>query len=74
LLQITNADRSRAVDPGRTASDWSSGLFSRSHAFAVPAGSTTLYMWPDRGESALKGVPGDWRLYALVTEHAIVRR
>jgi class 3 adenylate cyclase len=28
----------------------------------------------DRGESALKGVPGQWRMYALVHEHAIVRR
>ncbi len=28
----------------------------------------------DRGESALKGVPGQWRMYALVREHAIVRR
>lgn len=28
----------------------------------------------DRGESALKGVPGHWRLYALVREHAVVRR
>ena len=28
----------------------------------------------DRGESALKGVPGEWRLYALVREHAAVRR
>ncbi len=28
----------------------------------------------DRGETALKGVPGQWRLYALVREHAIVRR
>lgn len=28
----------------------------------------------DRGESALKGVPGYWRLYALVREHAAVRR
>lgn len=28
----------------------------------------------DRGESALKGVPGHWRLYALVREHAAVRR
>lgn len=28
----------------------------------------------DRGETALKGVPGYWRLYALVREHAAVRR
>lgn len=28
----------------------------------------------DRGEAALKGVPGLWRLYALVSEHAAVRR
>lgn len=28
----------------------------------------------DRGETALKGVPGQWRLYSLVREHAIVRR
>jgi class 3 adenylate cyclase len=28
----------------------------------------------DRGETALKGVPGEWRLYALVREHAVVRR
>ena len=28
----------------------------------------------DRGESALKGVPGQWRLYALVREHAVVKR
>jgi class 3 adenylate cyclase len=28
----------------------------------------------DRGETALKGVPGYWRLYALVREHAVVRR
>lgn len=27
-----------------------------------------------RGEHVLKGVPGDWRLYALVNDHAIVRR
>ena len=32
------------------------------------------HRFADRGETALKGVPGDWRLYALVTEHAIVRR
>jgi class 3 adenylate cyclase len=28
----------------------------------------------DRGEYALKGVPGEWRLCALVREHAAVRR
>ena len=28
----------------------------------------------DRGESELKGVPGEWRLYALVREHATVGR
>jgi class 3 adenylate cyclase len=28
----------------------------------------------DRGESELKGVPGLWRLHALVREHAVVRR
>jgi class 3 adenylate cyclase len=28
----------------------------------------------DRGETTLKGVPGYWRLYALVREHAVVRR
>ncbi|OBH32380.1 cyclase [Mycobacterium sp. E342] len=28
----------------------------------------------DRGEAALKGVPGQWRLYSLQREHAIVRR
>src|SRR6201998_968522 len=28
----------------------------------------------ERGESELKGVPGQWRLYALVREHAAVRR
>jgi len=32
------------------------------------------HRFSDRGESALKGVPGQWRLYALVREHAIVRR
>ncbi len=32
------------------------------------------HRFADRGESALKGVPGDWRLYALVREHAAVRR
>jgi class 3 adenylate cyclase len=28
----------------------------------------------DRGETALKGVPGYWRLYALVRERAVVHR
>lgn len=28
----------------------------------------------DRGETALKGVPGQWRLYSLVREHAVVKR
>jgi class 3 adenylate cyclase/pimeloyl-ACP methyl ester carboxylesterase len=28
----------------------------------------------DRGESALRGVPGQWRLYSLVREHAVVNR
>jgi len=28
----------------------------------------------DRGETTLKGVPGHWRLYALVRDHAPVRR
>jgi class 3 adenylate cyclase len=28
----------------------------------------------ERGESELKGVPGQWRLYALVSEHAVVNR
>jgi class 3 adenylate cyclase len=32
------------------------------------------HRFDDRGESALKGVPGRWRLYALVREQAIVRR
>lgn len=32
------------------------------------------YRFSDRGESALKGVPGQWRLYALAREHATVRR
>jgi class 3 adenylate cyclase len=32
------------------------------------------HRFADRGESALKGVPGYWRLYALVSEHAVVRR
>jgi class 3 adenylate cyclase len=32
------------------------------------------HRFADRGEHALKGVPGDWRLCALVREHAIVRR
>lgn len=31
------------------------------------------HRFADRGESALKGVPGQWRLYSLVREHAIVR-
>jgi class 3 adenylate cyclase len=32
------------------------------------------HRFADRGESALKGVPGEWRLCALVREHATVRR
>jgi class 3 adenylate cyclase len=32
------------------------------------------HRFADRGESALKGVPGYWRLHALVSEHAVVRR
>jgi class 3 adenylate cyclase len=32
------------------------------------------HRFDDRGESALRGVPGEWRLYALVREHAVVRR
>jgi class 3 adenylate cyclase len=32
------------------------------------------HRFDDRGESALKGVPGQWRLCALVREHAVVRR
>jgi class 3 adenylate cyclase len=28
----------------------------------------------DRGENSLKGVPGQWRLYSLVREHAVVKR
>jgi class 3 adenylate cyclase len=32
------------------------------------------HRFADRGESALKGVPGQWRLCALVREHAAVRR
>ncbi len=32
------------------------------------------HRFAERGESALKGVPGYWRMYALVTEHAIVKR
>lgn len=32
------------------------------------------HRFEDRGETALKGVPGQWRLCALVREHAIVRR
>ena len=32
------------------------------------------HRFADRGEHALKGVPGHWQLCALVSEHAIVRR
>jgi class 3 adenylate cyclase len=32
------------------------------------------HRFADRGESELKGVPGQWRLCALVREHATVRR
>ncbi len=32
------------------------------------------HRFDDRGENALKGVPGQWRLYALVRERAVVRR
>ncbi|GBG37784.1 cyclase [Mycobacterium montefiorense] len=32
------------------------------------------HRFTDRGESTLKGVPGRWRLYALVSEHAVVNR
>jgi class 3 adenylate cyclase len=32
------------------------------------------HRFADRGESTLKGVPGEWRLCALVREHATVRR
>jgi class 3 adenylate cyclase len=32
------------------------------------------HRFADRGESALKGVPGEWRLCALVREHAAVSR
>lgn len=32
------------------------------------------HRFTDRGESALKGVPGAWRLYALVSEHSVVNR
>ncbi|MCV7103048.1 adenylate/guanylate cyclase domain-containing protein [Mycobacterium palustre] len=32
------------------------------------------HRFADRGESALKGVPGEWRLYSLVRERAAVRR
>jgi class 3 adenylate cyclase len=32
------------------------------------------HRFADRGETELKGVPGYWRMYALVTEHAIVGR
>ena len=32
------------------------------------------HRFADRGESVLKGVPGEWRLYALAREHAVVSR
>jgi class 3 adenylate cyclase len=32
------------------------------------------HRFADRGEYALKGVPGQWRLCALVREHAVVRQ
>ncbi|MGF2952219.1 adenylate/guanylate cyclase domain-containing protein [Mycobacterium sp. THU-M116] len=32
------------------------------------------HRFDDRGENALKGVPGQWRLYALARERATVRR
>ncbi|MEC4762643.1 adenylate/guanylate cyclase domain-containing protein [Mycobacterium sherrisii] len=32
------------------------------------------HRFTDRGESALKGVPGMWRVYALVSEHSVVNR
>ena len=32
------------------------------------------YRFADRGESVLKGVPGQWQLCALVREHAVVKR
>ena len=32
------------------------------------------HRFADRGETALRGVPGQWRLCALVREHAIVKR
>ena len=32
------------------------------------------HRFADRGEHALKGVPGHWQLCALVREHAVVRR
>jgi class 3 adenylate cyclase len=32
------------------------------------------HRFDDRGESTLKGVPGQWRLCALVREHAVVKR
>jgi class 3 adenylate cyclase len=32
------------------------------------------HRFADRGESALKGVPGEWRLYSLVRERAAIRR
>jgi hypothetical protein len=31
------------------------------------------HRFADRGEYALKGVPGHWQLCALVREHAVVR-
>jgi class 3 adenylate cyclase len=36
--------------------------------------SGSRHRFADRGETALKGVPGQWRLYALEREHAVVRR
>ncbi|HWF30302.1 MAG TPA: adenylate/guanylate cyclase domain-containing protein [Mycobacterium sp.] len=38
----------------------------------IVAGSR--HRFADRGENALKGVPGQWRLCALVREHAVVNR
>ena len=32
------------------------------------------HRFADRGEHTLKGVPGEWRLCALVREHAVVNR
>ena len=32
------------------------------------------HRFADRGESALRGVPGQWRLCALIRENAVVRR